>query len=78
MAAIIMVDAKEPWCCEAPCKHTDCAAIRNRLLFNHCYLCEETVQPGQRYYSEHNKTGIVHAVCLEDEAEKDARPPAEQ
>ena len=63
MGYSVMVDAKEPWCCEIPCEHRDCAAIRSRVN-SPCRICQQPVAPGQNYYDEGD---LVHASCLYDE-----------
>lgn len=71
MGYSVMVDAREPWCCETPCQHRDCAAIRRKV--NHpCRICRQPVARGQNYYdeSEDGKVVLVHAVCLYDEVEE--------
>ncbi len=70
MGYSVMVDAKEPWCCETPCQHQDCAAIRARVNAP-CRICGEPVAPGQTYYDESDfgDTVLVHSLCLYDEVE---------
>lgn len=55
----------EPWCCEVPCDHTDCAAFRRDFIEDSkCHICGKELKPGDRfYYIEHGGTAKVHSLC---------------
>lgn len=49
MAAGIMITIAEPFVCETPCNHRDCALSR-KMAGTPCATCGEPIESGQRYY----------------------------
>lgn len=58
---------KEPYTCEVPCSHKDCAQNR-ALVESPCRICGEPIGREARIYFEDAINGkAVHAGCLENE-----------
>lgn len=55
----------EPLCCETPCNHKDCAAMRADFIDNaNCKICGKPIEHGDKfYYIEQGKTDKVHFIC---------------
>ena len=60
MAAGVMIELKEPFVCEEPCQHRDCAELRE-FVGSPCVRCKQAVNSGQAYFNVDK--GIVHADC---------------
>jgi len=66
MAYLIAPDYKsEAVLCQAPCKHLDCAAMRQDWLKQgKCEICGKQIEPGQTfYYLEHGVYRKEHTAC---------------
>jgi hypothetical protein len=68
MAFGIVPDIKnEDVVCQKPCKHTDCAAMREDFIDNgDCVICGKPLVCGQAYcyLPEHGKYAKAHFLCL--------------
>jgi hypothetical protein len=53
--------------CLGVCEHTDCAATR-RDAESPCSICGKPIGYDRRFY--HDESGLVHAVCVEEEFER--------
>jgi hypothetical protein len=57
--------------CQKPCKHTDCAAMREDFITNaNCWICGKPLKAGDAFYykSDKGKYTKVHRLCaMEDE-----------
>ena len=62
MAAGVMIELKEPFVCEEPCQHRDCAELRE-FVGSPCVRCGTPVASGQEYFNLHEPKGIAHAAC---------------
>ena len=65
MAYGIVPPLKEPYVCEQPCSHKDCAAQR-RLIASDCSVCGAHLEAGDRFY-ETPEGDFQHDSCFEDQ-----------
>lgn len=65
MGYLIRPKVGEPWCCEKPCNHKDCAAMRHDFIENgNCIICGNPIEDGEQfYYKEQGKVDKVHFIC---------------
>lgn len=69
MAALIVPDLRNPKIvCQEPCKHRDCAGLREEWHNAICRFCNKPLKPEQRFYYDNG--GHVHALCLEEQIEE--------
>lgn len=67
MGTGIMPELREPYCCEAPCAHTDCAQLR-RVVGSRCITCGKPVNGGDVFYGwaeykDGRPSDLEHAYC---------------
>lgn len=58
---------KESVLCQQPCKHADCAAMREDFIINNkCRICGKPLKIGDSFYyeSEHGKYAKSHRLCV--------------
>jgi hypothetical protein len=56
----------EPYCCEKPCTHTDCKAMREDFIEHaNCKVCNKPLTEGDSfYYHGECKYDKVHSLCI--------------
>lgn len=71
MAANILPEpGSDRMCADEKCGHTDCQGFR-RTAVEICQFCGEPIGYCVRYYNDPERSGkLVHAKCLEIDAEK--------
>jgi hypothetical protein len=59
--------------CKGKCKHYPCAA-KKMIACSVCRFCSERIDYERRFYQDPDRQGCyVHAVCLEEAADKHAK-----
>lgn len=58
--------------CASLCGHIDCAESR-ALAESACRFCGNPIGYGTDYYRDEDGVGYVHALCLEQQAERDEK-----
>jgi len=58
--------------CAKSCKHIDCAETRT-MAARVCPICEKPIGYDTRFYQHGTLEELTHAVCLEDEVDREAR-----
>ena len=72
-AAIVGKPGSKYGPCIEVCKHTDCAESRAYACAV-CTICGDVIGYERRYYgAPGSDSGIQHASCAEDQAERDKR-----
>jgi hypothetical protein len=56
--------------CAIDCGHIDCASLR-KIADSNCVLCHAVIGYTNGYFTDNDDRGYVHALCLEDECERE-------
>lgn len=82
MAAGILPKPGSEYLCKGQCHHIDCNHIRQDAAAL-CRICQKPIGYDKRFYRDTDPQGyetsqFVHAVCLEEEVEREAKARLEK